>query len=35
MLATSDPRLTVALAEYAASLETLVAEKNAALQAKL
>ncbi len=35
MLATSDPRLTTALAEYAASLETLVAEKNAALQAKL
>jgi 5-(carboxyamino)imidazole ribonucleotide mutase len=35
MLATSDPQLTVALAEYAASLETLVAEKNAALQAKL
>jgi len=35
MLATSDPQLTVALAEYAASLEMLVAEKNAALQAKL
>ena len=35
MLATSDPQLTVALAEYAASLEILVAEKNAALQAKL
>ena len=35
MLATSDPRLTVALTEYATSLETLVAEKNAALQAKL
>lgn len=35
MLATSDPQLTVALTDYAASLETLVAEKNAALQAKL
>jgi 5-(carboxyamino)imidazole ribonucleotide mutase len=35
ILATSDAALTTALAEYAAGLETIVAEKNAALRAGL
>jgi 5-(carboxyamino)imidazole ribonucleotide mutase len=35
ILATSDPALTTALAEYAESLETLVEEKNAALKSTL
>jgi 5-(carboxyamino)imidazole ribonucleotide mutase len=35
ILATSDAALTVQLAEYSASLETLVNEKNAALKATL
>ncbi len=35
MLAASDPALTVRLAEFAAALETTVAEKNAALQSTL
>jgi 5-(carboxyamino)imidazole ribonucleotide mutase len=33
MLASGDPELTARLADYAASLEALVAEKNAALHA--
>jgi len=35
MLASGDPQLTARLADYAAGLEALVAEKNAALRAKL
>jgi len=35
ILASGDPELTARLADYAAGLETLVAEKNAALQQKL
>jgi|SRR5690606_37487733 len=35
MLASGDPELTARLAEHAAGLEQLVAEKNAALQQKL
>jgi len=35
MLASGDPELTARLADYAAGLEALVAEKNAALQQKL
>ncbi len=35
ILASGDPALTARLADYAASLEALVAEKNAALQQKL
>ena len=35
ILASGDPELTARLADYAASLEVLVAEKNAALQQKL
>lgn len=35
ILAAGDPELTARLAEYAASLEALVEEKNAALQQKL
>jgi 5-(carboxyamino)imidazole ribonucleotide mutase len=35
ILASGDPQLTARLADYAAGLEALVAEKNAALQQKL
>jgi len=35
ILASGDPELTARLADYASGLETLVAEKNAALQQKL